>query len=151
MNKHEVIKKIIEEIMSYMNSRYSLEIADLDETSISADIEGADLSFLIGYRGESLDAMQQMVNLIAFKKLNGWGNVVIDINGYRKQRTEKIIGITKNFIDRVRFMQKDIEMPPMNAFERRQVHTFVAGYDDIISESAGEGINRKVVLKMKTH
>lgn len=149
MNKHEQIKNVLEEILRFVNIRYNLTIQDMDDKLTSAEITGDNLSFLIGFRGETLDALQNIVNQILFKRSGEWNQVLLDINGYKKQKNEKIIEIAKSYIDRVRFSQKDVEMPPMNPSERRQVHTFVGTYDDIVSESSGEGINRRVILKLK--
>jgi len=57
--------------------------------------------------------------------------------------------MARSYIDKVRFFQKEVEMPRMNPWERRQIHIMVAEYDDIISESTGEGDDRRVVLKPK--
>jgi spoIIIJ-associated protein len=83
------------------------------------------------------------------KELNEWKHVLVDINGYRDSRRTKIEDMVRNFIDRVRFHNSNVEMPPMNSFERRWVHMFVSEYPDIASESLGEGKNRRVVLKLK--
>lgn len=149
MNKIETIKPIIDELLRFYSVRYSLSINEIDENLLSADIQGDNLSFLIGFRGETLDALQTIINQIIFRRLGEWNQVIVDINGYKKQKNEKIIEITKGYIDRVRFTQKPIEMPNMNPAERRQVHTFISEYQDIVSESTGEGLNRRVVLKLK--
>ena len=57
--------------------------------------------------------------------------------------------MAKSYIDRVRFFQKDVELPPMDPWERRQIHMFVSEYDDVVSESVGEGHERRVTLKPK--
>jgi len=149
MNKIESIKPIIEELLKFYNVRYTLNVSEIDANLTSAEILGDNLSFLIGFRGETLDSLQTIINQVAFRRFGEWNQVILDINGYKKQKNEKIIEITKGYIDRVRFTQKPVEMPNMNPAERRQVHTFISDYDDIISESTGEGINRRVVLKLK--
>ena len=73
--------------------------------------------------------------------------IAVDINGYRDQRKAKLEEMTRNFIDRVRFFSQEVEMPSMSPMERRIVHVFVSGYDDIVSESVGIGRDRRVVLK----
>jgi spoIIIJ-associated protein len=75
--------------------------------------------------------------------------ITIDINEYRNRKTEKLQDMAKTFIDKVRFFQKDTELPRMSPWERRQIHLLVSEYDDIESESTGEGENRRVVLKLK--
>jgi spoIIIJ-associated protein len=96
-----------------------------------------------------LNALQTLLSHFVFNENGEWAHVVLDINGYRDSRREKIEEMVRNFIDRVRFHNSEVELPAMNAFERRQVHTFVSEYPDIVSESTGEGRNRRVVLKLK--
>jgi spoIIIJ-associated protein len=120
------------------------------EDIYKVDIQGDDLSFLIGYRGESLNALQTLLGLMMFRELGDWTYIVVDINGYRDRRRDKIEEMTRSYIDKARFFGKEIKMPPMNAYERRQVHVYVSDYPDIESESEGEGRARRVVLKVKT-
>lgn len=149
MDKKETIKTTLFEILEFININPKVLIEDGVEETVTVTIEGDNLNFLIGYRGESLDALQTILNIMMYKKESNFPRVIVDINGYRKQRQEKIEQITKSFIDRVRFFRKEVEMPPMNPFERRFVHTFVSNYDDISSESIGEKSERRVVLKLK--
>ncbi len=148
MNIETKIKTRINELLKHLDVSPNVEISSKEDTH-HVDIDGDDLSFLIGYRGDSLNALQTMLANMLFKELGEWVHVVVDINGYRKSRGEKIEEMTRNFIDRVRFHNTNVEMPTMNAFERRQVHMFVSEYPDIVSESSGEGRARRVVLKLK--
>lgn len=149
MEKQQTIKQLLEEILNFMNANAVVDIEVDAENNHKATIEGENLSFLIGYRGESIDALQTLLNITIFKRFGDDTKVLVDINGYRKQRQDKLEQIARNFIDRVRFLGKEVEMPPMNPFERKTVHTFVSTYDDVVSESTGEGHERRVVLKPK--
>jgi len=148
MNYADSIEKYLKSVFKHIGIKPKMDISRNEELDLyEVFIEGSDLSFLIGYRGESLNALQTLLTLSLFKEFNEWVNVLVDINGYRDKRKEKIEEITKNYIDRVRFFKKDVTMPIMNASERRLVHIFVSGYDDINSESTGEAPYRRVVLK----
>ena len=149
MQKIDKLKSTLDEILSFMSINPAVAIEEADVNSYTIKIEGENLNFLIGYRGESLESLQNLLNLIMYKQLNDWMRVVVDINGYRTQKQEKIEQIAKGFIDRVRFLAKDVEMPPMSPSERRLVHVFLQEYDDVTSESIGIGQNRRVVLKPK--
>ncbi|HSX39847.1 MAG TPA: R3H domain-containing nucleic acid-binding protein [Candidatus Saccharimonadales bacterium] len=149
MEKQKELKNLIEEILKHINAQATVIVEEDPEKISIVTIDGNDLSYLIGYRGESLDGLQTIVNLALYRKFGPETKAVVDINGYRKQRQEKVEQIAKSFIDRVRFLGKEVAMPPMNPFERKTVHTFVGTYDDITSESAGEGPYRHVVLKPK--
>jgi len=144
----QVIKTKLGEILELMEVSPNVSISE-EEGTYKVAIDGDDLSFLIGYRGESLNALQTLLSTMLFNESNEWTHVVLDINGYRNTRQDKIEDMTKNFIDRVRFHKADVEMPSMNSYERRQVHMFVEEYPDVTSESTGEGRARRVVLKLK--
>jgi spoIIIJ-associated protein len=148
MDKTEKVKSYLNEILNFIDIRPKVSISPMDD-AIDVSIEGNDLNFLIGYRGESLEGLQHLLSLMLFKETGEWTRVSVDINGYREQKQDRIEQITKTYIDKVRFFGKEVEMNPMSSSERRQVHTFVSTYDDITSESTGEGSNRRVVLKPK--
>lgn len=146
MSSMELVQNTIEEIFGFLGINPEVSVREDDDT-LKVDIEGDNLNFLIGYRGESLDGLQTIMSIILFNKLDTWPRILVDINGYRKAKLEKIESITRSYVDKVRFLNKEIVMPPMNPFERRHVHIFISGYDDIVSESFGEEPYRKVVLK----
>lgn len=146
MSHIDLTKSLLENIFDHMNIDPDYDVVHEDD-AVKVFITGNDLSFLIGYRGESINALQSLLGMMLYNKLGDRVNLLVDINDYRLSRQEKIEEITKNYIDRVRFSQQEVEMPFMNPFERRQVHLFVSGYDDIESESVGEGRFRRVVLR----
>lgn len=131
------------------------EFIDIDpETSITedgdafrVDIKGEELNFLIGYRGESLDALQYILSHAVYKDLDNWVPITLDINGYRQAKLEKLEDMVKGFIDRVRFHQKEIRLPPLTPYERRHIHVLITDYIDVESESRGEGRNRRLFLR----
>jgi spoIIIJ-associated protein len=142
----EFAKEYVEDVSGFLEISPKVSVL-YEEDVCFVDIEGDDLSFLIGYRGTSLSGLQQMLGLALYKKFGEWQNLVVDVNGYRRAKKEKIEEMTKGFIDRVRFFTEEVELPPMPAFERKQVHEFVGSYDDVVSYSVGEGYDRHVVIK----
>lgn len=148
MDKINFLKEQLENIFGFMNISPHFFIEDKGD-KIEVEIEGENLNFLIGYRGESLSAMQNFLNVAMNRNASpeAWSRVVVDINGYRQQREGKIEEIVRGLIDRVRFFGKEVEMSPMSASERYFVHDYVSEYEDITSESVGERANRHVVLK----
>ena len=72
---------------------------------------------------------------------------MLDINDYHKKRIEEVKDLARMHAQRVRYFKKDIEMRPMNSYERRIVHTVLQEYPDIETESVGAGLERRVVIK----
>lgn len=144
----QIIKTKLNEIFGHIGISPAVSISQEEET-FKISITGEDLNFFIGYRGESLNALQTLLSNMVFNETGEWTRLIVDINGYRESRLDKIEEMTRNFIDRVRFHKAPVELPTMNSFERRQVHVFIQDYPDIVSESTGEGTSRRVVLKLK--
>lgn len=149
MNKVETTKDLLNQIFKFFGTKPQIEVNSGEEDVIEVDIKGDDLSYLIGYRGQSLDALSDLLTHMIFKKTAEWPHLMLDINGYNQQRIERLHNMAKRFIDRVRFFQAEVEMPTLNPWERKQVHTYMSDYDDVLSESRGEGKNRKMYLLPK--
>lgn len=149
MKTKEIIESSLDKIFGYIGIKPNVTIKEPEDNVFSITIEGDDLNFLIGFRGQSLDALQNVLKLIVFRQTQQQPILSLDINQYRSRKTEKLHDLVKGFIDKVRFFQKEVELPRMNPWERREVHMLISEYDDIFSESTGEGENRRVVLKLK--
>ncbi len=111
-----------------------------------------DLSMLIGRNGQNLNAFEHIVKIIASKKIGDQddlnkNNFVVDVNDYRKSRAVQVLGIAKNVAQRVISTQRAEALLPMSPYERRLVHTELASYKDIQTESIGEEPRRRVVIK----
>ncbi len=145
----KIIQEALENIFGFLKIDPDFEIDDKGENIYEVRISGDNLNYLIGYRGQSLDALQHFLHLLIHNLTDEQITVIVDINGYRDQRAEKLRDIAKNYIDRVRFFQKEVALPPMDPWERRQIHMFVAEYTDVTSESVGEGRDRRITLKPK--
>ncbi len=148
MEHIKFIKNKLNDIFKHLSIKPDVDVLEEDD-STKINISGNDLSFLIGFHGESLSALQNILNSMLFKEFNVAKSVVVDINNYRSSKMERTEELVKRSIDKVRFFQKPVELIPMNPFERRHIHMFLASYDDVISESVGEGRDRRVVLKPK--
>lgn len=146
--QQEILEKLIKTVLGHLNANYDCVIKDA-EGGVLVQITGSDLNYLIGFRGTTLDALQHFLNSAYYNQSKEYIRIVVDVNGYREQRKNKLEDMTKNYIDRVRFFNKEVEMPVMSSSERRIVHTFVSNYDDVVSESVGSGRERRIVLKPK--
>lgn len=146
---NEITKYIDAYIGTVTHSLNVKPLIKIDESTEGYEINiyGDDLSFLIGRRGDSLDAFQYLMSLAVFNKFGDWHDILVDINDYKVKRKERLEEIAKNYIDKVRFFNEEVHLPPMSSFERKQIHEFVAGYTDVESISEGDGYERHLVLK----
>ena len=107
-------------------------------------------NYLIGRQGETLDALQHVLRLLINRELDLADRlVIIDVNGYREKKTKNIEKKAKESAYIVRETGRDIEIPFLNSFERRIVHSIISTIADVESVSTGEGNERKIVIKKK--
>ncbi len=109
-----------------------------------------DLSMLIGKNGQNLEAFERLVRLLASRKLTDPENdlhFIIDINDYRRSRTDYLIGVAKDAARRVTQTQRAEALSPMSSYERRLVHTELASYKEIQTESIGQEPRRRIIVK----
>ena len=111
------------------------------------DISGDDLGILIGRRGDTLASLQYLVNLIVGRKLKAKAGFGVDVAGYRRRREQSLRSLALHMAERVRTTKQMMTLEPMPPNERRIVHLALAQDTTVITESIGEGENRKVVIR----
>jgi len=115
-----------------------------DSPTMFIDIVGNDLGMLIGRRGEHLAQFQYIVNVICGKHVGDGRRVVIDVEGYRSRREESLIGLADRVARQVSRSRRSIVLEPMPPNERRIIHLQLRDNLDVVTESSGEGHNRRV-------
>lgn len=155
-NVTEVAKGVLEVLLTKMGVVASVipqarPVTEEEETSAQAtfDIKGDDLGILIGRRGQTLACLQFMVRLIVGHQTKAWVPIVIDVEGYRQRRCEKLQALAKNLAEQVKARGVPFTLEPMLAYERRIVHLALADHPSVITESIGEGEARRVVIRPK--
>lgn len=110
------------------------------------DVSGEDLGILIGRRGETLDALQYITNLIVNRKTRRRVKIIVDVESYRRRREASLRGLAARMADRVRASRQAVTLEAMPAHERRLVHLSLQDDPDVYTQSVGEGEGRKVVI-----
>ena len=110
------------------------------------DIQGDDLSYLIGRRSETLNAIQYMVSLIISHQFNHWVPIQVDIQNYRKRRQNELRKLARRMADQVVATGRKQTLESMPANERRIIHIELRKRDDVYTESIGEEPYRKVYI-----
>lgn len=114
-------------------------------------IKTKEAGLLIGEGGQNLFALSHILKRLAeseFKKRELERiQFLLDVNGYQLKRIEELKNTARINAQRVRYFKKEISLEPMNAYERRIIHSFLTEYPDIITKSTGEDPNRRVVIK----
>ena len=115
---------------------------------VNANVQvDADVSLLLGRNGESLKALEYLIRLILVKNQIMDVNLLVDLNDYKKERTEKISKLAKLVAEKVKRNHKSEVLFPMSSYERRLVHIELAADHEILTESVGATPNRRVVIR----
>jgi spoIIIJ-associated protein len=120
------------------------------EPPLLVDIEGDDLSVLIGQRGETLSALQYITRLIVARELGRATPVVIDVEGYRARREQQLRQLARRMAEQALEQGKTMTLEPMPAGERRIIHIELRDQEKVYTESVGEGDQRKVTIIPRT-
>jgi spoIIIJ-associated protein len=120
-----------------------------DEREIILDIVGGDVAVLIGRHGRSLEALQVLVSAITNKRLGFRYPVIVDVEGYRHRRRQKLEEMAARTADRVAGQGAPIRLRPMNAYERRIIHVALRNDHRVSTSSEGEDPFRAVVVLPK--
>lgn len=116
---------------------------------IAVQVSGERLGALIGRRGATLDAVQFLVSLMVARQTQAKVRVVVDIEGYRERRQQTLEELARRAADRAAREGREIVMDPMDASDRRIIHTRLAGHAQVTTFSRGEGAERRVVVAPK--
>lgn len=137
----------LSELLAKMNNPAPVLAADT-ENGLRLCIDAETMGLLIGRRGETLDAMQYLVSLVANKnrKEEGYIRVTLDTEGYRSRREETLKRLARKNAMHVRQSGRPVSMEPMNPYERRILHSALQGFTGVTTHSEGEEPNRHVVI-----
>jgi len=143
------VRKLVSSILDAMGFESRIEVYDAGGF-IAADVAPDNTALFIGQKGETIDALQYLVNVAAFKERPFFKRVVLDAEGYRQRRVEAIQGMAHRTARRAIRERRTVELPPMNSSERRVVHLFLADNPRVTTESEGSGDNRRVKVSPAT-
>ena len=128
------------------NLTYKVEF---EENNVLVDINGDDTGYLIGYRGETLNSLQNILTNVVSKDLNFKVKVLLNIGGYRQKREKDLENLAMKIAGSVIKSRKSITLEPMSAYERKIIHLKLQDNDKVETHSVGEEPYRKVVVSLK--
>ena len=121
--------------------------SSVEGESAFIDVAGESLGVLIGRRGQTLDALQELARTAVQRRLRSRVRLLVDVEGYRARRRTSLAEYAKQIAERAKQRGTEIELEPMNSFERKIVHDAVAEVEGATSFSEGEEPARKVVVR----
>ncbi|SKA91445.1 spoIIIJ-associated protein [Clostridium sp. USBA 49] len=142
-------KSFLREILNAMNIKAEIKIKE-DNDTINISLTGPDMGIIIGYRGETLDALQYLVSLVINKgNETNYKRVVLDTENYRAKREETLRKLANKVANTVKRTGKLIKLEPMNPYERRIIHSALQNNPFVDTYSEGEEPYRRVVINLK--
>lgn len=141
---HETIS-FLEEIFQLMKMDVTIEKQDHPEF-IMLNLSGSELGILIGRRGQTLDSLQYLVNIVANRHSEIHLRIVLDAENFRARRKKTLQQLALRLADRVIKTGKEVVLEPMSAMERKVIHSFLQEHPKVNTYSKGEEPNRRIVI-----
>jgi len=119
---------------------------------LAVDIEGEDLGILIGYMGKNLRSLQRIFTMMLNKRLSKvlgddeFIRAIVDVEGYRDSRKASLESMARRIREEALASGENVDLPAMTGYERRVIHLFLEEFDDVSTESFGEGSRRYVTV-----
>jgi spoIIIJ-associated protein len=143
--KAEAARTLVEGLLKHMGVRAQVTVRQATEP-LTLDISGRDLGALIGWRGETLRALQAVTNVMVGRHLAEGERVIVDVERYRQRREHTVREIAMRAARQVKMTGDAITLDAMQPFERRAIHLALEGDPDVTSSSIGEEPDRRVVV-----
>ena len=153
LDEAEIAARMLDELLALMKVEADVSIRDaetpgdgLGMANAVLDVEGDDLGILIGRRGDTLAALQYVLNLMVAQKLGRQEFFTVDVEGYRRRRENSLTSLARRTADQVKRTGRPVELEPMPAHERRIIHLVLSENRSVSTESVGEGEERRVEI-----
>jgi spoIIIJ-associated protein len=146
--KAEVARALVEDLLKHMGVRAQVTVRTGSDP-VTLDISGRDLGALIGWRGETLRALQSVTNVMVGRHLAEGERIIVDVERYRQRREHTVREIALRAARQVKMTGDPITLDAMQPFERRAIHLALEGDADVTSSSIGEEPERRVVVGLR--
>lgn len=142
------IDKFLKEFFNKLQNTVSYTV-EFSKSTVNVNIKGEEIGFLIGYRGETLYAFQNILSAVANKGIDEKVRVILDIEGYKAKREKALEELAEKIEKTVIKTKKSITLEPMQAYERKIIHTKLQDSDRVETRSIGEEPRRRIVVELK--
>jgi spoIIIJ-associated protein len=149
------LKEKTQKITESMGIAADVSVADSDEqfTVNLTPKDEADTPLLIGFHGQTLNALQTVLRAFVYRKIASqkdkdgeFPNILVEAGGYRQERDQELKRRAYEAADKARFLLKEVSFPAMTSYERRIIHSALSDEKGVYTESRGEGRERHVVV-----
>jgi len=142
------IEKVIKKFFTSIGIDTKFEVLE-DEEAIGVTLETEDTGIIIGYHGETLEALQLILSLLLAKEQGVFKRVSLEVGDYKKNRSEWLERLASDAKERALSENKEVYLAELKSWERRVIHLLLQDDKEVASESTGEGKDRVLVIKPK--
>ena len=146
-SNEEKIETFLKGLLEHMGSKAVPHAWKSDENTYRVDLVGDDLGYLIGRRGDTLDAIQHLCNYTINREVEGHIRINVDAEDYRQKREDSLRRYARKKAQQVLKARRRTTLEPMNAYERHVIHATLQEMDNITTYSTGTEPNRRVVIE----
>ena len=143
--KAQAIRTFLSGLLEQMGSSAAVKVYLPEKGRYKVYLEGENLGALIGRRGETLDAIQQLTSY-SVNRTGGRVRVQLDAEGYREKREQSLQHLARKVANKVVKYRRSVTLEPMNAYERHVIHTALQDYAGVTTYSTGVDPNRRVIV-----
>jgi spoIIIJ-associated protein len=141
------VRSFLEGLLGAFDADGTVVIDQVDEETLEARVDGADLGLLIGPKGQTLQAVQELARAVLSKDGPNGARLRVDVGGYRERRREALERFSRTVADQVLASGEATAMEPMGAADRKVIHDTVNDIDGVHTVSKGEEPRRHVVVE----
>lgn len=145
-NKETIIRDTAQKLFDLLGVKTDMNIT-ASEDNVAVELTTEDTGMLIGYHGETLEALQLVLSLCVSKHLGDYQRISVEIGEYKKNRTDYLKQMVEQTKEQVLSEKRAITLPNLKAWERREVHMLLQDDADVVTESTGEGRDRALTIR----
>lgn len=144
--QREKVESFLGGLLEHMGVEAEMEITEREDGGINVNLSGRGMGAVIGRRGETLDAIQHLVNYSVNRGSEKRLHISVDAENYRSKREESLVRLAEKMAAKAVKYRRSMALEPMNSYERHVIHTALQNYPGVSTASTGSEPNRRVVV-----
>jgi len=144
--QREKVESFLTGLLERMGVEAEMELTEREDGGINVNLSGKGMGAVIGRRGETLDAIQHLVNYSVNRGSEKRMHVSVDAENYRSKREESLVRLAEKMAAKAIKYKRSMALEPMNSYERHVIHTALQNYEGVSTASTGSEPNRRVVV-----
>ena len=142
----ERTEQFLRGLLERMGAEADIEMTEREDGGICVNLSGSGMGAIIGRRGETLDAIQHLVNYAVNRGSDKRTHISVDAENYRAKREESLVRLAEKMAAKAIKYKRSMALEPMNSYERHVIHTALQNYEGVSTSSIGVEPNRRVVV-----